>query len=107
MKKDGTPWRQSPCQPMAQITLWLYRSGRGICGEGKRMLPNAANHLASAWLKYTFAIPVLEGLGVGAGSQHVGKRNTFTADFVLPGYTTFDAAISYRIKGINLALNVN
>jgi iron complex outermembrane receptor protein len=69
--------------------------------------PMAPNHLASAWLKYTFAIPLLKGVGLGAGFQHVGKRNTFTPDFVLPGYTTFDAAINYRIKGMSLALNVN
>jgi iron complex outermembrane receptor protein len=69
--------------------------------------PMAPNHLASAWVKYTFAAPVLEGLEAGAGFQHVGKRNTFTPGFVLPGYTTFDAALHYAFKGASLSLNVN
>ena len=67
----------------------------------------APNHSASAWLKYTFPIPVLEGLGLAAGFQHVGKRNTFTPDFVLPGFTTFDAGVHYGFKGATIALNVN
>jgi iron complex outermembrane receptor protein len=75
--------------------------------DEKGWYPMAPNHLASAWLKYSFALPLLKGLGLGAGFQHVGKRNTFTSGFVLPDYTTFDAAISYRLKGVSLALNVN
>jgi iron complex outermembrane receptor protein len=69
--------------------------------------PMAPNHLASAWFKYTFALPALQGLEAGAGFQHVGKRNTFTPGFVLPGYTTFDAALHYAFKGASVSLNVN
>jgi iron complex outermembrane receptor protein len=61
---------------------------------------------ANTWLKYQFLKGAVKGLSVNGGFQHVGKRNTFTKDFVLPAFTTADAGLSYRNSGITLGLNV-
>jgi len=94
------------------ITHYTYNENINLKGgefgvkEGS-WYPMAPNHSANAWLKYRFSQGVLRGLSLNGGFQHVGKRNTFTADFVLPDYTTFDAGLSYRYQGAILALNLN
>ena len=68
--------------------------------------PNAPNTNANAWLKYTFNTTKLKNLGIGAGLNYLGKRSTFIEGFEVPEYTTVDAALSYKIKNINLSANI-
>ncbi len=94
------------------ITSYSYNETRNQKGgefgapEGS-WYPMAPNHTANTWLKYSFMSGILNGLNVNAGLQHVSKRNTFTEGFVLPGFTTLDAGLAYRLKGASLALNAN
>ncbi len=65
-------------------------------------------HLASAWLDYT--IPGKGALGdltIGGGVRYIGQTYGDDANTVsLGGYTTFDAAISYKVtKDVTLAVN--
>jgi iron complex outermembrane receptor protein len=61
-------------------------------------LVNAPEHSASLWSTVDLAGP-LDGLSVGLGAQHIGKRagNTDNSIF-LPAYTRLDANLSYTIK---------
>ncbi|HEX8574951.1 MAG TPA: TonB-dependent siderophore receptor [Flavobacterium sp.] len=68
--------------------------------------PNAPNTNANAWLKYTFSTTKLKNLGIGAGFNYLSKRSTFIEGFEVPEYTTVDAALSYKIKNINLSANI-
>lgn len=53
-------------------------------------------HLASAWLDYTFEEGVLKGLGLGGGVRYVGATWGDRANTIyVPSYTLFDAAIRY------------
>lgn len=67
--------------------------------------PNAPNTNTNAWLKYTFTTTKLKDLGIGAGFNYISKRNTFVEGFKVPESTTIDAAVSYKIKNINLSAN--
>lgn len=71
-----------------------------LIGQG---FPNAPRHAAALWTRYD--IPGT-GLGFGAGSTYVGERATTTDVVVLPAYTTYDAALYYRWRTLEIALNV-
>lgn len=65
--------------------------------------PNAPKHSASIWSR--FDIPGTS-LGVGAGANYVGDRETFTDLLILPAYTVFDAALYYEWRLLDFQLNV-
>lgn len=65
--------------------------------------PNSPKHAASLWTR--FDIPGT-GLGIGGGVNHVGDRETLTDLLILPSYTVADAALYYRWRAVDLALNV-
>ncbi|MDJ1505266.1 TonB-dependent receptor [Xanthocytophaga agilis] len=97
---------------LSLITSYAYNQTKNQKGgefgapEGS-LYPMAPNHTANAWVKYSFTNGPLNGLSLNTGLQHVSKRNTFTEGFVLPGFTTLDAGLSYKIKAISLGLNGN
>jgi iron complex outermembrane receptor protein len=68
--------------------------------------PNAPNTNVNLWSKYTIARGPLKNLGIGAGFNHLSKRATYTPGFVIPAYTTIEAALSYTFKGLNVSTNV-
>ncbi|WP_313192341.1 TonB-dependent siderophore receptor [Shinella zoogloeoides] len=85
-------------------------------GDAGMRLTNSPQHMASAWLDYTFTDGALEGLGLGAGIRYVGASpaNTLTTAnyFEAPAYTLVDAALRYDFGAKNpslqgLALQVN
>ena len=99
-------------EQLSIITNYAYNKTKRLKGtdlgvEEGGVFPMAPQHTANAWLKYQFTNGGLKGFGVNGGIQHVGKRNTFTTDFVLPAYTTVDAGLSYRRSGFNIGLNIN
>lgn len=64
---------------------------------------NAPLHSGGFWTKYMFAQPVLKGLGIGAGLNHVGERNTFERTLQLPKYTLLNAALFYQVQKFRLS----
>lgn len=68
---------------------------------------NAPKAQGSLWAKYTFLNPDLKGLGVGAGVNYTGKRNTLNTILELPEYTLFSAALYYNIDKFKISGNLN
>lgn len=74
----------------------------GIPVQGK-FATVTPEHSANIWLTKALATHWTAGAGVNyVGARFADPTNTVT----LPGYTTMDAMVSYRIKGIDLQLNV-
>nr|WP_254621325.1 TonB-dependent siderophore receptor [Stutzerimonas stutzeri] len=73
----------------------ITRSNDG--NQGNRPA-NVPEHMASAWVNYSFTDGTLHGLTLGGGARYVGSMygnsaNTFGAD----SYTLFDASASYAL----------
>ena len=98
-------------EQLSIITNYSYNKTKNLKGgefgvtEGE-LYPMAPQNTANAWLKYQFTTGDIKGLGINAGFQHVGKRNTFTPGFVLPSFSTMDAGLSYKKSGINIGVNI-
>ncbi|GGG81951.1 ligand-gated channel [Parapedobacter pyrenivorans] len=75
--------------------------------EVGNILPNAPKHQGGIWAKYTFTIPALNGIGIGAGANYVSTRTTFSEVLTLPSYTVADAALYYTIDKFRLSANLN
>lgn len=81
------------------------------------------DYTASLWTDYTFRAGALDGLTIGGGGRYVGETvggytpNVYTANATrldVPGYTIFDAAISYdfgkksaALAGLSTRLSIN
>lgn len=74
--------------------------------EGK-LKENAPLHQGGIWIKYQFGDGKLKGFGLGAGSNFVTKRRTFSDILELPGYVVTDAALFYRFEKVQLSVNFN
>lgn len=71
---------------------------------------NAPKAQGGLWAKYTFLNPDLKGLGLGAGVNYTGRRNTLstqTNGLELPEYTLFSAAVYYNIDKFKMSANLN
>ncbi|NBC27803.1 MAG: TonB-dependent siderophore receptor [Bacteroidetes bacterium] len=68
---------------------------------------NAPRNIGGLWTKYQFTNPALNGLGIAGGFNFVSERNTFDERLQLPGYTVFDAAVSYEYSDFRVAVNFN
>ena len=73
--------------------------------------PSTPRHAANLWTKYIFENGSLKGLGAGIGVSYaserlgqVGRRAT-TASY--PDYTLLNAVLYYKVKDVQLQLNVN
>ena len=75
--------------------------------EVGNILPNAPKHQAGIWAKYTFTIPELNGIGIGAGANYVSTRTTFSDILTLPSYVVADVALYYNIDKFRLSANLN
>lgn len=71
------------------------------------ILPNAPRHQGGIWAKYTFTMPTLKGIGVGAGANYVSSRTTFSDILTLPSYVVADVALYYTIDRFRLSANLN
>lgn len=92
------------------------KNAAGVSKVGSR-LQSIPYHQASLWLDYAFQDETLEGLKIGGGVRYVGNSmaaiDTASGKQVkVPGYTLFDAAISYdfgaknsELKGLALAIS--
>jgi iron complex outermembrane receptor protein len=79
--------------------------------EGRRPVSAGPEHLANAWLSYTFSQGKAKGLGLGVGgnyaSENVITNDLRTGTFTLPSYTVFNATVFYEAKKYRLALKVD
>jgi len=73
--------------------------------------PSTPRHAANLWTKYIFENGSLKGLGAGIGVSYaserlgqVGRRATAAS---YPDYTLLNAVLYYKIKDVQLQLNVN
>ncbi len=76
---------------------------RGVPIQGKRptLTPK---HSVNVWLTKSFA----GGYRAGAGVNYMDERFANPGNTVkLPGYTTVDAMVGYKVAGLDLQLNVN
>lgn len=79
--------------------------GKQVAGTDK--------HIANAWINYRFTRGSAKGLGLAMGVQHAADRASWYGayfddlDDSMPSYTRFDAAISYQLDKLGIALNVN
>lgn len=72
-----------------------------------RLLPNAPKSQGGIWAKYTFTLPALKGIGIGAGANYVTERNTNSEILQLPAYLVCDAALYYSVDKFKLSANLN
>lgn len=86
----------------ARITDDIKQENIGLRKE------NTPWNSGSLWTRYDFRKAALKGLGLGAGMQYRGERIPWLSRaFLIPGYTVVDAAIYYKIRDIQVAVNVN
>jgi iron complex outermembrane receptor protein len=71
------------------------------------ILPNAPRNQGGIWAKYTFTMPALKGIGIGAGANYVSSRTTFSDILTLPSYVVTDLALYYTIERFKLSANLN
>lgn len=78
-----------------------------ITAEIGTLMPNAPRSQGNIWAKYVFSGRQVKGLGIALGTNYVTKRNTLNSSLQLPGYTLFNAALSYTVKKFKMAVNFN
>jgi iron complex outermembrane receptor protein len=68
----------------------------------------APMNMLNAWLNYELQTTALKGLSIGAGANYMSETFTTSANnYALPGYTTTDMAIGYRVGRVGLRFNIN
>jgi iron complex outermembrane receptor protein len=74
--------------------------------EGNRRA-NSPSHTYSLWNRYQFSEGTLKGLNVGLGVVRLsGRFGDVANSYYIPSYVRFDAALSYRTKDWDVALNI-
>lgn len=92
----GYAWLDS-----TMIKSVAVESGQPVEGKTATLTPT---HSANLWLSKD--LPA--GFNVGGGVNYVGDRYANLGNTVtLPAYTTLDAAVRYRIRALDLQLNLN
>ncbi|PWG81482.1 TonB-dependent receptor [Pararcticibacter amylolyticus] len=70
--------------------------------------PNAPRNLANIWTRYNFSYGLLKGLGIGAGTNYVGKRTlSLNTTQSIPEYMLVNGALYYTVGKIQLQFNAN
>lgn len=80
-------------------------TGAGESVNG-RFLAATPRNAFSLWTSYELQAGTLKGLGFGAGAVHKGATFVDALEKLrVPGYTIYNAAVFYRMRGAELALN--
>lgn len=73
--------------------------------------PSTPRHAANFWTKYIIKSGELNGLGIGAGinyvSERLGQVGRRATAATYPSYTLVNAVLYYKVKEVQLQLNVN
>lgn len=77
-----------------------------VAAQLGRSVNNVPRHSASAFGMYRASSGAMAGWGAGLGVRKVGTRTGYSYDFAVPGYTVFDAAVSFKGNGYRASLNV-
>lgn len=78
--------------------------------DGFRPSSAGPKNLANLWLSYRITEGLLKGIGLGFGGNYAGKNeviNDLTDYYVLPSFTTLNAAVSYDTKKYNVTCKVD
>jgi iron complex outermembrane receptor protein len=85
-----------------------YISESPVATEVGMQNPNAPHNLANIWTRYNISGGGLKGLGLGAGTNYVGKRNlSINLTQTVPQYILVNAAVYYSLGKIQLQFNAN
>jgi iron complex outermembrane receptor protein len=85
-----------------------YISESPVATEVGLQNPNAPRNLANIWTRYNISGGGLKGLGLGAGTNYVGKRNlSINLTQTVPQYMLVNAAVYYSLGKIQLQFNAN
>lgn len=85
-----------------------YISSSPVASEIGQQNPNAPRSLANIWTRYNIARGTFKGLGVGAGTNYVGKRNlSINTAQSIPEYMLVNAAVYYTVGKLQLQFNAN
>ncbi len=89
----------------------------GLPAEEGLQAPNAPEHSAGFWAKYTFMGGGLDGFGLALGGNYVGMRrmelqvqDVSSGELFWdywPSYTVVNAAVFYKVNKFKLNLNLN
>lgn len=94
--------------PESKSRIVATNSVLGITGSvyGKRPT-GVATHMASLWTTYQIQSGLAQGLMFGFGLTYKGDSFADSLNLLrVPSYVVFDAAVSYRIKRVDLAVNI-
>lgn len=81
-------------------------TGTGESVNGKSLAATPRNAF-SLWTRYELQSGPLQGLGFGIGAVHKDATYVDSLEKLrVPGYTVYNAAVSYRMRRAELALNV-
>jgi iron complex outermembrane receptor protein len=87
------------------FTLAKYRpfASKEVNAVAGNIVALAPKHMANVWVNYQY-----KGWSVGAGGNYMSDTYANSANtYVLPAYTTIDAAIGYQFGKMGVRLNVN
>ncbi|QTE39770.1 TonB-dependent receptor [Mucilaginibacter gossypii] len=85
-----------------------YISESPVAKEVGVQNPNAPRNLANIWTRYNISAGAFRGVGFGAGTNYVGKRNlSINLTQSIPEYMLVNAAAYYTVGKVQLQLNAN
>lgn len=69
---------------------------------------NTPKHSINFWTRYNVEKGALRNFGIGLGANYVSEKIAWQdRNLVVPAYTVVDAALYYKMKDIQISLNVN
>ncbi|MDO4763541.1 MAG: TonB-dependent siderophore receptor [Flavobacteriaceae bacterium] len=70
---------------------------------------NTPKHSFNLWTRYDIKEGALKDFGIGVGANYVGEKNAWMErrNLSVPAYTVVDAALYYKLKSMQVAVNVN
>ncbi|MDO4225259.1 MAG: TonB-dependent receptor [Bergeyella zoohelcum] len=69
---------------------------------------NTPKHSFNLWTRYDVKQGAMKDFGFGLGMNYVDEKISWQErDLILPAYTLVDAAVYYKLKDMQLALNLN
>jgi iron complex outermembrane receptor protein len=81
-------------------------TGTGESVNGRFLATTPANAY-SLWSSYTLQSGLLQGVGFGLGAVHKGAAFVDAIEKLrVPGYTVFNAAVFYKMRNAEVALNI-
>lgn len=88
------------------IGAYTYLDAKVVEGANAgKHIETVPEHMASLWAKYRFAMFGVSGFSVGAGVRYTGSVWDGTDTIQTPGYTLYDAMVSWEDKNWRFQVN--